>query len=277
MSKALITEQYLSDIGDAIRNKNGLTTTYLPSEMASAISSIPSGGTTLAPIILRPDATKVASYTYDKMIVADEGATIPAYTTNTVTFKASGQLTPTTVFTWDKNCYIVEKFLAIPQYADGTEPALGRNEYFYGVYTYEVVEIPPGTVKSVDGNVTYSSRQLVVRQAGANYFLVYRNSAISLFPYSTVTSGVYMTASAPTTSTSNTQCTLTLRNPGLCMRGNTTYLRQAVWETIADIRYQYIIDVYTVPKSDLNANGWETTQASLDIIDAVNSNGGTLR
>lgn len=40
MSKAIITENYLSDIGDAIRSKNSTTTKYKPSEMADAINSL---------------------------------------------------------------------------------------------------------------------------------------------------------------------------------------------------------------------------------------------
>ena len=44
MSKALITEQYLTDIADAIRGKLGVQTQYKPSEMADAIESISGGG-----------------------------------------------------------------------------------------------------------------------------------------------------------------------------------------------------------------------------------------
>ena len=44
MSRVAITEQYLTDIADAIREKTGLATTYKPSEMADAISSISGGG-----------------------------------------------------------------------------------------------------------------------------------------------------------------------------------------------------------------------------------------
>ena len=40
MSKVLVTESYLTDIGDAIRNKNGSTIKYKPSEMANAINNI---------------------------------------------------------------------------------------------------------------------------------------------------------------------------------------------------------------------------------------------
>lgn len=44
MSKVLVTESYLTDIGDAIRNKNGSTSQYRPSEMAGAINDITTQG-----------------------------------------------------------------------------------------------------------------------------------------------------------------------------------------------------------------------------------------
>ena len=40
MSQGLVERQYLQDIGDAIRSKNGSTDTYTPAEMAQAISGI---------------------------------------------------------------------------------------------------------------------------------------------------------------------------------------------------------------------------------------------
>ena len=44
MSKALITEQYLTDIADSIRAQLGVATEYKPSEMSAAIDSISGGG-----------------------------------------------------------------------------------------------------------------------------------------------------------------------------------------------------------------------------------------
>ena len=43
MSKVLVTEQYLTDIGNAIRAKKSVATTYKPSEMAGAVESIETG------------------------------------------------------------------------------------------------------------------------------------------------------------------------------------------------------------------------------------------
>lgn len=45
MAKVMITESYLEDIADAIREKKGVLTTYYPSQMAEAISTIDGGGT----------------------------------------------------------------------------------------------------------------------------------------------------------------------------------------------------------------------------------------
>lgn len=41
MAKAFIDDANLTNIGNAIRNQNGTTTTYLPSEMADAINALP--------------------------------------------------------------------------------------------------------------------------------------------------------------------------------------------------------------------------------------------
>lgn len=40
MGKVLVTESYLEDIADAIREKNGTENTYNPSQMADAIEAI---------------------------------------------------------------------------------------------------------------------------------------------------------------------------------------------------------------------------------------------
>lgn len=45
MSKVLVTESYLDDIADAIRNKNGTENTYKPSQMAAAIEALPGPST----------------------------------------------------------------------------------------------------------------------------------------------------------------------------------------------------------------------------------------
>lgn len=52
MSKVLVTESYLTAIGDAIRSKNGSTAKYKPSEMAGAINDITTQDNTVLNSIL---------------------------------------------------------------------------------------------------------------------------------------------------------------------------------------------------------------------------------
>lgn len=71
MSKVLVTEQYLTDIANAIRTKNNLQTTYKPNEMATAIQNLPSGG---GVNINNQDKTVTPSAT-QQIITADSGYT----------------------------------------------------------------------------------------------------------------------------------------------------------------------------------------------------------
>lgn len=67
MAKVLISDQYLTNIANAIRNKNGSQNTYTPAQMASAITAI-SGGS--APILQNKTITPSAS---QQIITADSG------------------------------------------------------------------------------------------------------------------------------------------------------------------------------------------------------------
>lgn len=74
MANVLINEDTMTDIADAIRSKKGVSTTYLPGEMPSAIQSISGGGIT-------PTGTKSISITANGV------------TTEDVTNYASAQIT----------------------------------------------------------------------------------------------------------------------------------------------------------------------------------------
>ena len=73
MSKVLVTESYLTDIGNAIRAKNSSTDRYKPSEMAGAINDITTQDNTVLNSILdrsisgdyvNDDLTEVGSYAF---------------------------------------------------------------------------------------------------------------------------------------------------------------------------------------------------------------------
>lgn len=82
MSKVVITEQYLKDIGDAIREKNSSNEVYYPSEMAQAVLDIPtaSGGLHLTTsLTLVADTTEtVGPVTLTATLKADYDDLTPA-------------------------------------------------------------------------------------------------------------------------------------------------------------------------------------------------------
>lgn len=86
MAKAFIQESTLTDIADSIRAKLGVQTAYLPSEMAAAIDSIPTGGGT-APVekavnFIDYDGTLLHSYTVAEALALDSLPALPTHHDN---------------------------------------------------------------------------------------------------------------------------------------------------------------------------------------------------
>lgn len=83
MSKVLVTESYLTDIGKAIRSKNGSTTTYKPSEMAAAIKNIKTQDNTAVNSII--DRTISGDYTNNEATSVGKYAFAFCFNLKTVT------------------------------------------------------------------------------------------------------------------------------------------------------------------------------------------------
>lgn len=83
MSKVLVTESYLTDIGDAIRSKNGSTAKYKPSEMANAINNITAQDNTAVNSII--DRTISGDYTNNEATSVGKYAFTFCFNLKTVT------------------------------------------------------------------------------------------------------------------------------------------------------------------------------------------------
>lgn len=220
----------------------------------------------LKPILLRNDAELVSTHSYDKMIVEDEEKTIPSYSTTAQTLKATENLSETVSLSYaNYNYYIAERFLTIPYYNVETK-GKGRSEWQFTSALYEIIEIPANVFKALsDPTKAYTSRSYNVIASGAYSKEIYWSSTTAIGVYTSNAYGVYQTPVAPTVSSS----TLTLKTPTLGVRGHTTYLSSTYFNALTDIRYQWVIDVWRVPKNSMNEDGWIGYQNAKQIIDCL--------
>lgn len=217
--------------------------------------------------VLRNDAELVKTWSHDSLIVTDDSVTLPAYATSATTIVASEALSGTYTLDYaNYDYYILIRALAIPVYNTAT-PAKTRNEYAMLSGAYEVVSYPASTFKSLVGNKEYATRSGTTQAAGANYRMLYWSSASAVSVYTSTTYGICQVIVAPSISSG----VVTANSPTLQFRGNSTYLTQAVYNTITDIRRQFVIEIWRTKKGDMNLDGWGIQQQGLHIVDCINS------
>lgn len=268
MGKVLVTDTYLSNIANAIRGKNGTNNTYTPAQMATAIQNIQP---TLKLGVIRPDAELIKTYTYDKYIHEDESVTIPSYTTSSTSLKATENLETVSFNNADYYCCIVLRGLSIPVYPSGTTPGKGMPLFGIASQIYEIDSSVATTIQGLTLQPYYSG----VNSAPGN-FIIYWSSGTALARTFT-NYGVYMTPQTPSLSASGTTITITPKSPILYVRGSTSYFTSTYFDAITDIRYQYIMEVYRIPKvSGLNYDGWGHSTLLKKALDCYLNNNGTL-
>ena len=228
------------------------------------------GSAELKMSVLRPDAELVQSFTYDKYIHADEGITIPAYTTTAQTLKASENLSPTvSMDLTNYNYYVVQRLLTIPEYSL-TSKAKGRVEYWLNSALYEVTEYPANTFHAlIEPTRKLTSRTTTVYACGAGPRLVYYTSSSAIAAYASAAYGPAQTVVAPSVSGT----TLTVKSPVFIVRGHATYFVNTYMNALTDIRNQYVIEVYRAPKDNLNLDGWGIYQGAMHILDCIDDDG----
>lgn len=240
------------------------------------ITGTASGGTcTLKMGVVRPDAELLHTWTGDYLVHADKGITIPAYTTAATTLYTGQALTPTlTLSNANYRYYVLERFATIPQYSV-TSKAKGRQEYTLMSICYELVNFDASTFKALLNGTAYASRNSTMQPAG-NAFVrcLYWSSSTALALYTANTYGCSQTMTAPTVSSGTAASpTLTVTEPTSQIRGHATYLTSTYMNAITDIRCQYVIECYRVPKTtaDYGINGWGHYTQMLHAIECVQS------
>ena len=233
----------------------------------SSVTVSVSGGGTVKLGVLRPDAELVQSWSYDKYIVADEGVTLPSYTTTPTVLKAGADLTISDNLDFDSYHYaVVYRGLTMPEYSTQAI-GKGREEYFMNFQYYEPYNVVAGvTGQTVSTTISTVSLFMsgIASYAGWYSATSFRNTTnyygFHQSPYDVLYS-------------SNT---LTIKSPDLKVTGNTNYFSQTYWDATDDVRFQYIIELYRVPKTGSTVNGFVQTSVANHIVSCANSASGTL-
>lgn len=234
-----------------------------------------SGGRTyvIPKVAIRPDAQLVKTWTYDKYVVSDEKAELPEFSTTAVTLLASEDID---TYTGDHTNYaymVAIRVLIIPKYVSSYTDGIGKQEYTVSAANYELLYWPSGTFDTLDQTKTAG----VIRAFGTHSAvtrLVYWNTATAITTYTSSAYACGCTMTAPTIASSGV---ITIKSPAFQIRGHNTYLRQSVFEQVEDIRNQYVIDLWRVPRDPNVINGWDQCSSIEGIVNDIKNNNCKLR
>ena len=225
--------------------------------------------------VIRPDEELVESWSYDKLWIEDEGETLPAYSTNAVTLKASEQLTVS--HHWDLDNYkyfVLARGLVIPIYNISTI-ARGRVEWAESNGAYELVAIEPDTIPAlVDPTKFITSRAVAWISSGGPFYRMpyYTNSAGQLSLYAATSYGVWCSLSSPSYASGQ----LYINSPAFFLRCQANVFDQPFYEALDDIRFQWKIELWREPIGSMQYDGWTANQEFEHILDCVKSASHTL-
>ena len=223
------------------------------------------GGGAGKPLILRPDAELVKSWSYDKYIVADEGVTIPPYQSSAATLLNAQTIEDVSADRVSYTYEILVTGLATPKYADGQTPSV--IQAFGGtVILDELVTLPEGAVNK--GDVVTDAMSISIPDT--LYRFCVTNTGTGWRVNATL-SGANFARSSYVFGSSE----ITIKSPLLQLTGG-TYMPQATWGALSDIRYQYKIELYRTPNISWDSNGLTVAQALAKVIKGYNSPNGKL-
>lgn len=233
------------------------------------------GGGALKMGVIRPDAELVKKWTYDKLLVDDEDVTIPAYSSTAQTLIASSNLETVQLSLSQYNYYMTQRVLVNPVYDPNFVRVAGAPEYTELVYAGELRHTPADYFESLDGSKSYGSANAAWVPVGNIGLEVYWTSSSAVNLYSNSTYGCSGTLTAPTVAVSSGQTVI--KSPAWTMRGHTSYFTQAAWDAVDDIRAQYVIELWRVPKDPTKIDGWAMKSMLDSIRNDIANNNGKLR
>lgn len=265
---ALTPQRALVELSGLEPSEGELNTITWQQALAAILENGGTGGNVIMGAI-RPDAELVKKWTYDKKIVADEGVTIPAYSTSEQTLKASSTL-ETVTSDWNNYNYLeIHRCLVYPIY-NSNELGKGREEYYilasgnyFRSYPANMFTALVNSTKSTATSYTNSVLPLYIA-----YIYWSNSTTLSL---QTSSYGCFCKFSTLSANSSG----ITIKSPALVMQGHTNYFDSTNWGNVTDIRYQWIIELYRIPLS-ADVKGWECDSQMYHARDCVNTDSHTL-
>lgn len=257
MTKALITESYLTAIADAIRAKGGASGTMTPSQMASAITAIPSGGGGDVPF--PPGGANPAFLETHSEIITLGDTDFPdmTMTTSQQTIKAavSGAYVSSYFPYQTTDIIVVQQAFAHHVYSGADGKAQMDNTYRIH-YTYISRAKSSATGQSNrTGTLTF-------------YFLDYLNTS-GARSYASGTYGIYGSCSSCSTSTSGTNMKITIASPTWYGRASTTYSKLSNMNALDTVETElyWIVDIFSLDHYS-SPLGWFVGDRMLEAFDA---------
>ena len=230
-------------------------------------------GTIKFPVI-RPDAELVQRWSVDHLLVADDGVTLPAAPTAAkADLVASESLPDVTTDITNYKYYVSQRAIAYPIYSS-SEIGRGRFEYSISESCMEALSFDSGEfVALVDSEKSYANG-LYAFVGASQYRGVYFTSASgAMSVYTSATYGLYVVLNTP----SVTSSAIRLLTPTLSVRCQANIYDEPFWNLTTDIRYQYIMEVWRVPRgTDQDMDGWSNTMQMERSLGCVLSQSRTL-
>lgn len=255
MAKKLYEEASVQAIANAIRGKNGLSTTYKIADMAQAITDLPSGSTDTTFWAGGKNAALLGTYEYTLNLADDTSYSSTTPSTSSKTIFAASQTAyrkTQTGINLNNHNYICILDVVIP-HAYTSLPSVINTDIVVLKSVYHVGRRINSTSTTPSYNVV-----LLCGSAGVNR---YRNAAnTTTYTGATAAYGVGATTVAPAfASTSSATTNIYLPNPAIVIRTSTTYMASGAWANLdaanTDIHIRW--QVFSIDKPSITTEGYD--------------------